>query len=288
MYEDKLLLGKNVADKIKADILEDMEFWARQNTLPTLVTIRVGERPDDIAYESSATSVLQKLGIQVKNLVLSEFTGDYDLELLLEELNADSKVHGILIFRPLPEYINEEKICNLIMKQKDVDCVSKSALAEVFDNDERTNKPCTAQAVIEILKFYKIPLKGKNVVVLGRSNVVGKPVSMLLLGENATVTICHSKTKNLKEVCKNADILVSAIGKPHFVNSKFVKEGAVVIDVGINELDGNIVGDVDFDDVIEKVSLITPVPRGVGSVTTSVLAKNLLKCVMQQARVLVL
>lgn len=288
MYEDKLLLGKNVADKIKAEIVKEMPFWEQNNTVPALITIRLGEKPDDIAYESSATSVLQKLGIDITNLVFSELMEQCDLEDVLEELNEDRKVHGILIFRPLPKHINEEKICNLIKREKDVDCVSKTMLGEVFENNERAKKPCTAQAVIEILKHYNIKMQGKNIVVLGRSNVIGKPVSMLLLNENATVTICHSKTKNLEKICQNADILVSAIGKAHFVNANFVKDGAIVVDVGINELDGKIVGDVDFDNVIEKVSFITPVPRGVGSVTTSILAQNLLKCVMEQARVLVL
>ena len=276
--EDKLLLGKNVADKIKSDISEKMQKLNSKNIFPTIATIRIGEKAEDIAYENAAEKVLTNLKIKVNKFVFPENVSQKTVEKQLEDLNMCENTHGILLFRPFPKHI-DPNICNLISELKDVDCISKTSLGELFENKKDGKKPCTAQAVIEILKFYNIEIESKNIVVLGRSNVIGKPVAMMLTNENATVTLCHSKTANLKTICQNADILVCSIGKAHFVNSDFVKKGAVVIDVGINELDGKITGDVNFDDVIEKAAYITPVPRGVGSVTTTILAQNLLKCV---------
>ena len=189
---------------------------------------------------------------------------------LMDGLNKDTLVHGVLMLRPLPKHLDENKIRNRLLPSKDIDSMS----------DFSKFQPCTARAVIEILKFYKIDMVGKNAVVLGRSTVIGKPVAFMLIDESATVTVCHSKTQNLQEICSKADILIAAIGKAKFVTADFVKEGAVVIDVGINfDENGKMVGDVDFDAVIDKVSAITPVPRGVGSVTTSVLAQNIVNSI---------
>lgn len=275
---DKLLLGKNVADKLKESIREKVENLKAKAIEPKLVIVRVGEKPDDIAYQKGATKTMEDLGIAVEVLELEQESTTEQLADVMHKLNTDDKVHGVLMLRPLPQHIDENKIRNLLMIEKDIDCMSELALAGVLEPKQAKKKPCTPQAVIEILKHYNIEMSGKNAVVLGRSTVIGKPVALLLTDENATVTLCHSRTKDLAQVCKNADILVSAIGKAKFVTADFVKDGAVVIDVGINfDEDGKMVGDVDMDAVLDQVSGITPVPRGVGSVTTTVLAMNLIQ-----------
>lgn len=275
---DKLLLGKNVADKLKESIREKVENLKAKAIEPKLVIVRVGEKPDDIAYQKGATKTMEDLGIAVEVLELAQESTTEQLADVMHKLNTDDKVHGVLMLRPLPQHIDENKIRNLLVIEKDIDCMSELALAGVLEPKQAKKKPCTPQAVIEILKHYNIEMSGKNAVVLGRSTVIGKPVALLLTDENATVTLCHSRTKDLAQVCKNADILVSAIGKAKFVTADFVKDGAVVIDVGINfDEDGKMVGDVDMDAVLDKVSGITPVPRGVGSVTTTVLAMNLIQ-----------
>lgn len=268
--QDKRLLGKNVADHIKEQLKVRVAQQKQSGVDPQLVILRVGSREDDLAYQAGATKALESVGIAVTIVALEESARTEDMEAVIAELNADSKVHGVLMLRPLPKHIDENKVRNCLSPQKDIDSMS----------DFSVFQPCTARAVIEILKFYNIDLVGKQAVVLGRSTVIGKPVAMMLIDESATVTVCHSKTQNLKEVCSRADILVSAIGKPRFVTADFVKEGAVVIDVGINfDENGKMVGDVDFDGVIDKVAAITPVPRGVGSVTTAVLAQNLMNAI---------
>lgn len=264
--DEKLLLGKNVADNIKENLKLRVADYKTKGIEPKLAIVRVGNNPDDLAYQTGATKALESVGIIVDVRELPEDVTNKDMQALMDNLNSDSKVHGVLMLRPLPKHLDENAIRNMLLPSKDIDSMS----------DFSKFKPCTARAVIEILKFYKIDLVGKNAVVLGRSDVIGKPVALMLIDESATVTVCHSKTQNLKEICQKADILVSAIGRAKFVTADFVKEGAVVIDVGINfDENGKMVGDVDFDAVIGKVSRITPVPRGVGSVTTSVLAQNL-------------
>ncbi len=276
-YENKLLLGKNVADSLKAKIAERVEKFRSSGIEPKLVILRVGNKPDDIAYQKGATKTMSELGIAVELVELPEDISTQALVGVMQGLNDDASVHGVLMLRPLPKHIDENEIRNSIKPQKDIDCMSDLALAGVLEPKRAKKKPCTPQAVIEILKHYEIPMEGKNVVVLGRSTVIGKPAALLLTDENATVTLCHSRTKDLPAICKQADILVSAIGKPKFVTADFVKEGGVVIDVGINfDESGKMVGDVDAEAVMDKVGYITPVPRGVGSVTTVVLAMNLL------------
>lgn len=267
--EKKLLLGKPVADAIKESIKEKSQAFKDQGIEPCLGILRVGDNPDDLAYQNGAIKTLESVGIKVEVHALAETVETGDVLAKMEELNGNSKVHGILMLRPLAKHLDEELIRNAILPSKDIDSMSDFSLF----------KPCTAQAVIEILKFYEVDMVGKSAVVLGRSTVIGKPVALMLIDESATVTVCHSKTQDLKGVCRNADILVSAIGRAKFVNKDFVKPGAVVLDVGINFEDGKLVGDVDLDDVIETVSLITPVPRGVGSVTTSVLAQNVINSI---------
>lgn len=273
----QLLLGKPVADAMQARLEEKTLKLKSQGITPKLAIIRVGERPDDIAYEKGAMKKMESIGIEIDHTLLDIECSQAKLETLIIEKNNSEDIHGILLFRPLPKHLDENKIIKLIKPSKDVDCMNLETLAGVFEVNESTKLPCTPQAVIEILKHYDIALEGKNVVVLGRSTVIGKPVAMLMLNENATVTICHSKTKDMKAITQNADILISAIGKAKMVDESYIKEGAVVIDVGINiDEDGKLCGDVDFEAVEGKVSAITPVPRGVGSVTTTMLAQNLL------------
>ncbi|MDR0880070.1 MAG: bifunctional 5,10-methylenetetrahydrofolate dehydrogenase/5,10-methenyltetrahydrofolate cyclohydrolase [Clostridioides sp.] len=275
MSKNALIKGKPVADKISESLIEEI---AKSNINPKLSIIRVGEKPDDLSYERGALNRCTKIGIEVEVVVLDENVSQDEYISKLHSLNEDESVDGILCFRPLPKHLDENIIKYEISVKKDVDSFNPLNLAKVVENDQTGFAPCTPTAVVEILKHYGVELKGKNITVVGRSLVVGKPVSMLLLNENATVTICHSKTEDLQDVCRKADIVVAAIGKAKMLDESYVGDGAVVVDVGINVDDeGNLCGDVDTERVLDKVSMITPVPGGVGSVTTSILAKHVLK-----------
>lgn len=280
----EIIKGKPVGDALSEVLKGECEALVKDGIQPKLAILRVGAKANDLSYEKGALKKCETIGIETEVTELPDGTTQEEYIEVLQKLNNDSSVHGILTFRPLPEGIDEEVIKNVIEPEKDVDCFSPMNTAKLMEGDKTGFPPCTPTAVVEILKYYNVPLKGANVVVLGRSMVVGKPVSMLLLGENATVTICHSKTKDLPQVCANADVLVAGVGRARMVTADYVKEGAVVIDVGINAKPegGGICGDVDTDSVLEKVSMITPVPAGVGSVTTSVLAKHVIKaCKLQ-------
>ncbi|WP_304340405.1 bifunctional 5,10-methylenetetrahydrofolate dehydrogenase/5,10-methenyltetrahydrofolate cyclohydrolase [Metaclostridioides mangenotii] len=273
----QIIKGKPVADKISEDLIKEVEIIKSSGKSPKLAIVRVGERPDDLSYERGALNRCGKIGIETEVVVLNEDVTTEEYIETLNQLNEDDTTNGILCFRPLPKHLDENKIKYKVSPQKDVDCFNPISLAKVVECDHGGFPPCTPTAVVEILKHYEVELKGRNVTVVGRSLVVGKPVSMLLLNENATVTICHSKTDKLSEVCSNADVLVAAVGRAKMIDDSYVKEGAVVIDVGINVDDeGNLCGDVDTEKAALKASLITPVPAGVGSVTTSILAKHVL------------
>lgn len=278
-----LIKGKPVADKIKEDIKAEVKELRAKGTIPKLSIIRVGADPGDISYERGALKVMSELDIDVQVNALPENITQEEFVDFLKKVNSDSSVHGILIFRPLPKQLDENVIKYVIDANKDVDCFSPLNVAKVFEGDESGFPPCTPAAVMEMLKYYNVELKGKRAVVIGRSMIVGKPVSMMLLKEHATVTICHSRTQNLPQVASEADVLVVGIGRAKMVNSEYVKDSAVVIDVGINvDEDGKLCGDADTEDCARKASLITPVPGGVGSVTTSVLAKQVIKaCKLQ-------
>jgi len=280
----EIIKGKPVGDALSEILKGECESLVKEGIQPKLAILRVGAKPNDLSYERGALKKCDTIGIVAEVTELSEDTTQEQYIEALEKLNKDSSVHGILTFRPLPKGIDEEVIKNVISPEKDVDCFSPMNTAKLMEGDKTGFPPCTPTAVVEILKHYNVPLKGANVVVLGRSMVVGKPVSMLLLGENATVTICHSKTQDLAKVCSQADVLVAGVGRARMVTSDYIKEGAVVIDVGINAKPegGGICGDVDTDDVVEKASMVTPVPAGVGSVTTSILAKHVIKACKQQ------
>ncbi|SCI00183.1 MULTISPECIES: bifunctional 5,10-methylenetetrahydrofolate dehydrogenase/5,10-methenyltetrahydrofolate cyclohydrolase [unclassified Romboutsia] len=280
----QIIKGKPVADEMSENLIKEVNELSKEGIIPKLAILRVGEKANDLAYERGALKKCETIGIETEVIVLEEgVTQDQYIE-ALEDLNKNPKINGILTFRPLPKGIDEEVIKHVIDPKKDVDCFNPLNTAKVMEGDKTGFPPCTPTAVVEILKHYNVDLNGANVAVLGRSMVVGKPVAMLLLGENATVNICHSRTKNLSEVTSKADILVAAVGRARMVTPEYIKEGAVVIDVGINAKPegGGICGDVDTDSVIEKASMITPVPAGVGSVTTSVLAKHVIKaCKLQ-------
>ncbi len=280
---EKIIKGKPVADKISEILINDVKNLKIKGIYPKLTIVRVGSRGDDLAYERGALKRCQTIDIETEVLELDENITQEDYINEIKRLNNDESVHGILCFRPLPKHLNEDEIKYVISPEKDVDSFSPINTAKVMEGDTTGFPPCTPTAVVEILKHYDVNLSGAKVVVLGRSMVVGKPAAMLLLNENATVTVCHSRTKDLQNITSDADILVAAVGRAKMVKSEFVKEGAVVVDVGINvDESGKLCGDVDTDDVLNKVSMITPVPAGVGSVTTSILAKHVVKaCKLQ-------
>lgn len=251
--------------------------------MPHLAIIRVGENPADVSYEKGAKKRMEKVGIRVstyefpENITMEEFTEAFQF------INGDDDVDGILLFCPLPKQLDEKKIRDMIDPVKDVDGISPVNQAKVFAGDETGHAPCTAEAVMEVLKDARIDLTGKEVAIIGRSMVVGRPLSMLMLQKNATVTICHTKTQNMQAVCRRADILVACAGRAKLVNASYVKTDAVVIDVGINEDEqGKLVGDVDFADIADVAGKATPVPGGVGMVTTSVLAKHVIKAALSR------
>lgn len=284
--KSQIIKGKPVADKITEDLKKEVKSLNEMGINPKLAIVRVGERPDDLAYERGALKRCQNIGIETEVIELDENISQDEFIKAIHKLNEDDKVNGILTFRPLPKHLSEDEIKYEISPKKDIDCFNPINTAKIVENDKTGYPPCTPTAVIEILKHYGINLTGANIVVLGRSMVVGKPLSMLLLNENATVNICHSKTRNLPEIASQADILVAAVGKAKMVKKNYIKDGAIVIDVGVNVDDqGNLCGDVDMEDVLDKVSMITPVPGGVGAVTTSILATNIVKaCKLQNKK----
>ena len=282
----ELLKGKPVVDRMAEDMRGRIASLEEQGVKPTLALVRLGQRPDDLSYERTAVKRAAGLGIHTKPYVLDEFAPEAALKATLQSINYDKTVHGCLMFRPLPKHLkaDQDEICNRLAPQKDVDCMTHMSNAGVFEGLKDLGfAPCTPAACMEILDFYGIDCKGKNAVVIGRSLVVGKPAAMMLMGKNATVTVCHTKTVNTAEICKGADIIVSAAGVLNSLTADFVRPGQIVIDVSIN-WDANkpnakgglggIAGDAKFDEVEPIVDAITPVPGGVGSVTTSVLMKH--------------
>ncbi len=270
-----IMKGSEVSAGMKLKLAEEI---SQLDFTPSLAIIRVGSRPDDLAYERGILKRFEGLGLNVKVHELPEDISHADFDAEFSRLNNDKNVHGILLFRPLPANLSDEFAVNNINPKKDIDCMSKINIAGIFSGDNEAFAPCTASAVMEMLAHYNFDLTGKNVVIIGRSLVVGRPLSMLMLAKNATVTICHTKTQNLPEICKHADILVAAAGKAGVITSEFVSDKSIVLDVGINvNAQGKLCGDVDYDNVAPIVQAISPVPGGVGAVTTSVLAKNLIR-----------
>ena len=270
-----LMKGADVANAMKEVLIDKVESLKEKGVNPCLTIVRVGNRPDDLSYERGAKKRMETIGIECRILELPEDIQQEDFEKEFAAVNDDPTVHGILLFRPLPNHLDEEPVIASVNPEKDMDCMSPVNMAKVFSGDESGYAPCTAEAVMEMFAHYGIDLTGKQVTVVGRSMVVGKPLAMMLLKKNATITVCHTRTADLPETCRNAEILVAAAGKAKMITADMVGEGAVVADVGINvDESGNLCGDVDFDAVEGKASYISPVPRGVGSITTSVLAKH--------------
>lgn len=267
--------GKAVAqsyrDKIKEFVQKNIELNHR---VPCIATIIVGNDGGSLFYIKNQNKLCGILGIEARDLYLEESISEEELIKLITSLNEDNTVDGIMLQLPLPSHMDEKKITSLISYKKDVDGLTDINTGK-FYKGEKSFVPCTPRAVIELVKSTGTIIQGKHVVIIGRSNIVGKPAAQLFLNENATVTICHSKTIDLKEVCKQADILVAAVGRPCFVTSDFVKEGAIVIDVGTSRVNNKICGDVKFDEVVDIASYITPVPGGVGAMTTTMLMENL-------------
>lgn len=269
------LRGKKVSDGIKEYVSKELETLS---FVPKLAIVRVGENPDDMSYERGATKKLKSFGLDVASYVFPQDISDEAFKKAFKDINEDDEVTGILLLRPLPRTINEKDIENMIDPKKDLDGISPINIAKVFAGDTTGFSPCTAEAVIEVLKAYDIELTGKRVTVVGRSMVVGKPVSMLLLKENATVTMTHTRTVDLKKTCSDAEIVIAAAGRAKMLNSDYCEQDAVMIDVGINvDENGKLCGDVDYATLDGKASAATPVPGGVGTVTTAVLAKHLIQ-----------
>lgn len=277
---EKLLKGKDAADAINQGILKRTPALYEKGIVPTLAIVRVGENPSDIAYENGAVKKAKTLGLQPEKFICPADIAQEDLIEVIKAINNDEKIHGILLLQPLPKFIDADAVRNTLCPEKDLDCISDASLARLFLGQEEGFSPCTAEACIEILKHYRIEIKGKKIVVIGRSMVIGRPVAMMLLKENATITICHTKTppEDMRAICKSADIIIAAAGHAGTLTADMVSSGQVIIDVGINfNEEGKMCGDVDFEPVSDIVSALTPVPGGVGSVTTTLLMKHLVE-----------
>lgn len=271
------LLGKEVNQALLEDLKARSEELQRADIEPCLAVVRVGEREEDLSYERGALKKCEKAGVICTKRVFPADVTEDELLKTIRSLNEDQSVHGILLFRPLPKHLNERKIINEIAPAKDVDGVTDISMAGVYSGSDRGFPPCTAQAVMEILHHYGIPVEGKKAVIIGRSLVIGRPVAMMLMKKNATVTICHTRTKDPAAEARQADILVAAAGLAGLVGSSYTNPDQTVIDVGIHVNDeGKMCGDVAFDEVEPAVRAITPVPGGVGSVTTTVLAEHVI------------
>ena len=274
-----ILYGKEVSENIECEISSKVANLNAQNISPTLAILRIGEKPADMAYENAVIKRASKLGINTKQFVLPHDVDQAKVLGCIDQINDDDKIHGALIFRPFPEGFDDNLIRNRLSASKDLDAITDEALALVFTG-KAENYPCTAMACVELLKHYKIPLSGRVVLVLGRSLVIGKPVSMLMQRENATVIMAHSKTtsEQFKKLSAVSDVVIVATGRPDTFGKEYAKSGQTIIDVGMNRNDdGRLVGDVSFDEVADVVQAITPVPKGVGSITTACLLKQLVE-----------
>ncbi|MCQ6558149.1 bifunctional methylenetetrahydrofolate dehydrogenase/methenyltetrahydrofolate cyclohydrolase FolD [Paenibacillus mendelii] len=277
--------GKQISDAIRAEIVAETAKLAERGIIPGLAVVLVGDDPASNVYVGSKAKACEQLGFYSEVHRLEAQTSQEDLLSLIDKLNKQSNINGILVQLPLPKHIEEKAVIDAISVHKDVDGFHPMSVGNLVIGDDSL-LPCTPAGVIEMIKRSGIEIAGKHAVVIGRSNIVGKPVAMLLLREHATVTICHSKTANMEEIAKTADILVVAIGKPKAIGASFVKPGAVVVDVGINRLpSGKLAGDVDYEDVLETAGYITPVPGGVGPMTITMLMLNTLKAAKQENQV---
>lgn len=279
----ELLKGSNVAKALEEKVLREISALASAGIAPKLAIVRAGSRPDDLSYERTVQKKCLKLGVGCETFAFEADASNAAFIEGLRRIDADPGIHGILAFRPLPAQIDETAVRRALSPAKDIDCLTDANLAKVFRGDESGYAPCTARSVIEMLDHYRIGLEGKRVSIVGRSMVVGRPLAMMMLKRNATVTLCHSRTRDLAAECRRADIVVAAIGKPAFITRDFVSQGAVLIDVGINVgPDGGLSGDLDFADTQDLASAITPVPGGVGTVTSTVLIGNVVRAAINK------
>ena len=281
----KLLLGKEVTAAMNEKLQARVAALKEKGVSPKLAIVRCGENPSDLSYEKGATARAELIGVEVQKFVLPEDVSKEDLIAQIEAINADSSIHGCLMFRPLPKHLkaDQDEICNHLAACKDVDCMTDLSNAGVFTGKKLGFAPCTPQACMEILDHYGIDCTGKKAVVVGRSLVVGKPAAMMLLKKNATVTICHTRTKDMPSVVKEADIVIVAAGRAGVVDDTYLRAGQTVIDVGINvNEEGKLCGDVAYAKAEPIVEAITPVPGGVGSVTTSVLVGHVVEAAMRK------
>ncbi|MGL4254520.1 MAG: bifunctional methylenetetrahydrofolate dehydrogenase/methenyltetrahydrofolate cyclohydrolase FolD [Fusobacteriaceae bacterium] len=273
-----ILDGKKLSSEIREEIREEIKIiYEKTGQKPGLAVIIVGENPASKVYVNSKIKTCTELGMISRLHQLSEDVEESEILDAIKKLNEDEEIDGILVQLPLPPKFKEANIIEAISSKKDVDCFTHENIGKLFLNDKNSLKPCTPQGIIELLKKYEIEFLGKKVVIIGRSNIVGKPLALMFINRGATVTVCNSHTQNLGEITKEADILISAVGKAKFITSEMVKSGAVVVDVGINRVEGKLVGDVDFENVCKKTSHITPVPGGVGPMTIARLMKNTLE-----------
>ena len=266
--------GKKVAADMKAELSREVEILKQKGTNPSLAVILVGDDPASAVYVRNKHKTCLELGITSIEIKLPGETTEEDLIAKINELNSDNSVHGILVQLPLPRHISSERVITSILPEKDVDAFTRDSVGRIVEG-KYGFLPCTPAGIMKLLEYYGVSVDGKDCVVVGRSNIVGKPMALLLLNANGTVTVCHSKTKNLSEVTKSAEILVVAVGRPNFITADMVKQDAVVIDVGINRTEGGkLCGDVDFESVAEIAGMITPVPGGVGPMTITMLMQN--------------
>ena len=281
----EILRGKPVADAITEDIKKRSDILREKGKIPTLAIVRVGENSADMAYERGAMKRSEKAGVSVERILLPEDANTAQVVTTVEKLNQDDAIDGVLIFSPLPKHIDEDQVRNTLAAEKDVDGIGDRAMAGVYSGTEIGYSPCTAQACIEILKHYNIPIKGKKATVVGRSLIIGKPVAMMLMKENATITVCHTRTENIHEEAKAGEIIIAAAGKAKMMTEEFMTENQVIIDVGINvDEEGNMCGDVDYQAGERIAKAITPVPGGVGSVTTSILMKHVIEAAEKKVK----
>ncbi len=274
----QLLKGAEVVSALNERIKAEVSALVSRGAVPTLAILRVGEKPDDLAYERGAIKRAETVGVAVRQIVLPETVSQESLLAEVERINADDTIHGCLMLRPLPKHIDDLRAREALLPEKDIDGITEGSLAGVFAGTKRGFPPCTAQACMEILSYYGIDPAGKRAVVIGRSLVIGKPVAMMLLQKNATVTICHTRTKDMPAETRRAEILVVAAGRAGVVGAEYVSAGQTVLDVGINfDASGKMTGDADFAAIEPIVGAITPVPGGVGTVTTSVLMAHVVE-----------
>lgn len=274
----QILRGKDVATQLKEEIKERVQSLKDKGVSPKLAVLRVGENPNDLSYERGILKNCENLGLETEIVAVQEDITTEGLLAEMDKLNKDDKVHGILMFRPLPKHIDEKQMQEAIDPSKDVDCMHPYNLARVFASDKDTLEPATPRSAMEILKYYGFDLTGKRVVIINRSMVLGRPLAMMMLSENASPMICHSKTRDLPALTKAADVVVLAAGRAKSFGEEYFTEDSVIIDVGVSEAeDGSIAGDADYEKLQDKVKAITPVPGGVGSMTTTLLLNQVVR-----------